>query len=527
MFKGGTAAAGATAEQDLPLSYARTLSWLSLLVIMATSLVLSFFIANSAREALLTRQENFSRLLAENLNHQIYRRFALPTLLAHGRIALRQPSQYDRLDQVVQSVVHGLPMERLRIYDFTRVVAYSTSKEELGRMGVGPESLDSTLRGGVPKPELISNIPDWRAIFHLPLPSGTFVLRTLYPLRGEPLQPGAEPPIMGALELTQDITSDYEQILLFQGVVVVTCLLSSVIMFALLLMLIQRAERVLADRMAKNRQLENELHSNEKLVSMGRVIASIAHEIRNPLGIIRSSAELLQRRMGKADAGTSRILQAIYDESVRLSQTVNDFLDYARPRQPRQDLVDLDLVLSQVLAFLEGELGRVGVAIERATSPGLWVRGDKDLLYRAIYNILVNGQQAMDGPGIIRISSRRSDDGRVVLEALDSGPGFDPALLDSVLDPFFTTKDGGTGLGLPIVSSIINSHGGEIRLANGPEGGALVRILLPAAEPEKPEEPEIPAAAAEAQSAPTESGEAAARPADDRENGTPEPGKES
>ena len=136
---------------------------------------------------------------------------------------------------------------------------------------------------------------------------------------------------MGALELTQDITSDYEQILLFQGVVVVTCLLSSVIMFALLLMLIQRAERVLADRMAKNRQLENELHSNEKLVSMGRVIASIAHEIRNPLGIIRSSAELLQRRMGKADAGTSRILQAIYDESVRLSQTVNDFLDYARP----------------------------------------------------------------------------------------------------------------------------------------------------------------------------------------------------
>ena len=165
------------------------------------------------------------------------------------------------------------------------------------------------------------------------------------------------------------------------------------------------------------------LHSNEKLVSMGRVIASIAHEIRNPLGIIRSSAELLQRRMGKADAGTSRILQAIYDESVRLSQTVNDFLDYARPRQPRQDLVDLDLVLSQVLAFLEGELGRVGVAIERATSPGLWVRGDKDLLYRAIYNILVNGQQAMDGPGIIRISSRRSDDGRVVLEALDSGPG--------------------------------------------------------------------------------------------------------
>ena len=109
MFKGGTAAAGATAEQDLPLSYARTLSWLSLLVIMATSLVLSFFIANSAREALLTRQENFSRLLAENLNHQIYRRFALPTLLAHGRIA--QPVRQAGSGGAVRGprAAHGTP----------------------------------------------------------------------------------------------------------------------------------------------------------------------------------------------------------------------------------------------------------------------------------------------------------------------------------------------------------------------------------------------------------------------------------
>ena len=198
MFKGGTAAAGATAEQDLPLSYARTLSWLSLLVIMATSLVLSFFIANSAREALLTRQENFSRLLAENLNHQIYRRFALPTLLAHGRIALRQPSQYDRLDQVVQSVVHGLPMERLRIYDFTRVVAYSTSKEELGRMGVGPESLDSTLRGGVPQAGADLQYPGLAG--HLPPAPAVGDLRPadpLSPARGTPSSRGRSRPSWG------------------------------------------------------------------------------------------------------------------------------------------------------------------------------------------------------------------------------------------------------------------------------------------------------------------------------------------
>jgi signal transduction histidine kinase len=215
---------------------------------------------------------------------------------------------------------------------------------------------------------------------------------------------------------------------------------------------------------------------------MGRVIASIAHEIRNPLGIIRSSAEFLQKRVDKTDPGAARILGAIYDESVRLSQTVNDFLDYARPRQPRQDITDINLILNQTLAFLEGEMGRCGVEIVRETEPDLFVHGDKDLLYRAFYNILVNGQQAMDGPGVMRISAGADKQGHVRLEFLDSGKGFDPQTLPKLLDPFFTTKDGGTGLGLPIVQSIIVSHGGALELENGTPHGALVRVLLPAAQ---------------------------------------------
>ena len=471
-----------TVEGEIALpSYARTLSWLSLVVILLTSLGLSFFISNSARETLLTRQENFAQQLVENLNSQIFRRFALPTLLGYGRIALRQPEQYERLDQVVKSVIHGLPVERLRIYDFSRLVAYSTKREDLGRAGLSPAYIDDILQGGAPRSEIISSMPGWQAPFRVPLQEGSFVLRVLYPLRGEALHPGEEAPIMGALELTQDITGDYEQVLTFQGIIVVMCLLSSVIMFGLLLMLIHRSERVLAARMYKNRILENQLHSNERLVSMGRVVASIAHEIRNPLGIIRSSAELLQRRTDKADASTRRILGAIYDEAVRLSQTVTDFLDYARPRQPKQDVVDLNLVFDQVLAFLEGEMGRCGVTLERQCEDALFTAGDKDLLYRAFYNILVNGQQAMEGPGVVRISGRNDENGRVCIEFLDSGPGFDPTTLPNLLDPFFTTKDGGTGLGLPIVQSIISSHGGIIQLENGPTGGALVRVLLPKA----------------------------------------------
>ena len=234
-------------------------------------------------------------------------------------------------------------------------------------------------------------------------------------------------------------------------------------------------------KIAELEAAHSQLLQSEKMASIGVLAAGVAHEIRNPLGIIRSSAELLQRRTDQADAGTRRILGAIFDESVRLSQTVNDFLDYARPRQPKQNLVDVSLVLDQLLAFLEGDMARRGVAVERETEESLFVHGDKDLLYRAFYNILINGQQAMDGPGILRISGSHDGDGHVRLEFLDSGPGFDAATVGNLLDPFFTTKDGGTGLGLPIVQSIITSHGGEIQLENGPEGGALVRVLLPEA----------------------------------------------
>lgn len=465
---------------ELPLSFARTLSWLSFVVILLTSLGLSVLISNTARETLLTKQEDFAKVLAENLNHQIYRRFTVPTVLAYGRIALRQPVQYDRLDQVVQSVIHGLKVERLRIYDYNRLVAFSTDTADLGRAGLAPPAVEAALQGTTPKFEILSTIPMWQAPFHVPLPAGTFVLRTLTPLRSDTERGEQSAAVMGVLELTQDITDDYKSVLAFQGIIVMMCMLSSMVLFVLLLLLIRRVEYVMADRMAKTRVLENELHNNEKLASMGRVVASIAHEIRNPLGIIRSSAELLLKKTDSADTSTSRILRAIYDEARRLSQTVNDFLDYARPRQPRPEIVDVNLMLDQAMAFLEGEMSRHQVAVERDTPEHLYVSGDKDLLYRALYNVFINGQQAMDGPGILQIRGFQKDENTVEIDVLDSGPGFEPDTLPSLLDPFFTTKDDGTGLGLPIVNSIITSHGGHLELANGPEGGALVRIFLPA-----------------------------------------------
>ena len=299
--------------------------------------------------------------------------------------------------------------------------------------------------------------------------------------------------VTGVLEITQDITDDYDSVVRFQWLILATCLGSSAILFAILQFFIIKAERTLAERMSRNRKLEAELHQNEKLASMGRVIASIAHEIRNPLGIIRSSAEFLIRRTPEQEKSSpaQRILTAIFDESCRLSQIVNDFLDYARPRVPRQDRVDINALLNQATGFLNGEMKRLGVECIRDTEDSLFVLGDKDLLYRAVYNILVNAYQAIGGSGIIRIRGVRRDDGMIELSFHDSGPGFPPALLHKLLDPFFTTKDHGTGLGLLIVNTIVTSHNGELLLTNPEGGGAMITILLPvASEPDIGDTPE-------------------------------------
>ena len=479
----------------LPLSYARPLSWVSLVLILCTSLGISAVIANSARESLLAKQTDFALLLAENLNHHIYRRFTVPTMLVFGRIALRQPAIYERLDQVVLSVIHGWHLKNLRIYDLSSTVAYSMDKEEVGNSSLAGSSVQNAQQGSAPEFEIISAISMWKALFMVAaLKPDSFVLRTTFPLRieGNPdaavevrPDPDAEnggqetPPIMGVLEFYQDITGDFKEVIAFQWLIVVTIMLSSAMLFTLLRAFIRRADRVLALRLAQNRALEENLHMSERLASMGRVVASIAHEIRNPLGIIRSSAELLLRRAGHTDPRTSDILQAIYDESVRLSQTVNDFLDYARPRQPRQDDVDLALVLGQVLDFQKGHIEQQGVQVELELGKSLPVKGDKDLLYRALYNLVANSLQAMEGAGTLRVSGRMHADGHVELTLKDSGPGFDPEHLPRVMDPFFTTKDSGTGLGLPIVNSIISSHGGSIHLETAAEGGAVARISLP------------------------------------------------
>lgn len=300
--------------------------------------------------------------------------------------------------------------------------------------------------------------------------------------------------VIGALEFTQDITSDYQKLITFQRVIILSALGTALLIFFVLRMLIHRADRINTQRMREREEYEREAVQNEKLVSMGRMVAGIAHEIRNPLGIIRSSSELLVSRLKDKDPLTAKIMAAIHEEAVRLSKTVGDFLDYARPRTMKLDPLDLGLLLDQALTFLEQKCREQRVEVVRDYPVGVMVAGDKDMLYRALYNILVNALEAMSeqsgqkgqpdnasneevaGQIVVRMAVEKSG---VRLRIMDTGPGIPADIRDKLLDPFFTTKDSGTGLGLAITANILRSHDAVIELGDNPEGGARVDILFP------------------------------------------------
>ena len=464
------------------LGLARFFSWIFLVLIMTFSIFLSVFVGTSTLNSLLDSQKSYTLLLAENMNKQIFRRFTLPVAYTSGRVALAEPDQYKLLKEVVDSLMHGLQIENIRIYDANEIVAFSTDSEEVRSETLTTQGVKHVFSTETHFFEVISPVSFFKALFTPNLEDATFLLRTAYPLTIDfelgpfRLQDGKEAPILGSLEIVQDVTGLYRRAIELQWSILIGFTISVLILFIILQIIAKTAERIISERIKQNKELEKELHQNEKLASMGRMVASIAHEVRNPLGIIKSSAEYLKNRKD-ADSTEKKLLGAIFDETSRLGVTVNDFLDYARPRDPSKNIIDIVIVINRVWAFLGTSFEQKNINAEFHLPESLEIFGDEDTLYRAIYNIFINAEQAMKDGGNFDIVGFKTRQGEIKIRFIDSGCGFTDEI-DRVLDPFFTTKDTGTGLGLPIVQNIIKSHQGEILLYNGDNGGATVEIIF-------------------------------------------------
>jgi two-component system, NtrC family, nitrogen regulation sensor histidine kinase GlnL len=250
---------------------------------------------------------------------------------------------------------------------------------------------------------------------------------------------------------------------------------------------------VLRDRTIQ-RNLQEWVSERERLDAFGEIAAGIAHEVRNPLGGIRGAAEILCSRAGDARSRDAAAL--IVREVDRIATLVDDLMIFKQGGALSLAPLNIHRVLDDVLDLLSMDPLGAGVKLTREFDPSIpEILGDADRLVQVFLNLGRNALQALDGDGRLLIETRTTLDHRlgtatgprlpgVVVTVEDDGPGIPPELRAKVTTPFFTTRRGGTGLGLAVAGHWVARHGGTLRIGDAPGGGTRVRVSLPLRRPE-------------------------------------------
>jgi two-component system sensor histidine kinase HydH len=232
--------------------------------------------------------------------------------------------------------------------------------------------------------------------------------------------------------------------------------------------------------MREIRDLQEKVHRSERLASLGRLAAGVAHEIRNPLSSIKGFAQYFVKRFSGHDEEQG-YASVMVKEVDRLNRVITDLLDFAGPKEPRREPQSLETIAEQAVKLLTPDLEARKVEVVREYEPDLpAVSVDRDRISQVFINLLLNALESMEAGGEIRIGLRRCGPPPAVEASIaDTGAGIPEGDLEKVFEPFFSGKKKGTGLGLAIVHQIIESHRGDIRVESRPGEGTVFRIRLP------------------------------------------------
>ncbi|MBW2060827.1 MAG: PAS domain S-box protein [Deltaproteobacteria bacterium] len=226
------------------------------------------------------------------------------------------------------------------------------------------------------------------------------------------------------------------------------------------------------------KDLEEQVRQSEKLAAMGRLAAGMAHEVRNPLSSMRGLARFLARDLDETSR-EAEYLKVMVFEIDRLNRVMNSLLDFARPREPDLKPTDLNEVVKYTLGLVSDDARHQGVSIvENLTQDPLIANADRDQVIQAVLNILLNGIEAMPHGGLLKVTSY-FETGFALVKIEDTGPGIDLDDRSRLFDPFYTTKDQGTGLGLAQVARIMEIHGGRVVVGGQAGHGAVFSLHFP------------------------------------------------
>ena len=241
----------------------------------------------------------------------------------------------------------------------------------------------------------------------------------------------------------------------------------------------RRAAEELAEANRQLRAAEAAVRRSERLAALGQLSAGLAHELRNPLGTMKASAEMLMRNVGSENETAREVAGFISSEVDRTNSLVTRFLEFARPLKAKVATADVTEVLDRAVALVERDAPQYHVTVYKNYSPELAPFPlDAELMERVFYNLLVNAAQASPAGSAITVKTRAAD-GMAEVSVIDRGKGIEKKDMEEIFNPFFTTKPEGSGLGLAIVSKIVDEHGGRIAVESEPGKGSVFRVYLP------------------------------------------------
>jgi len=230
---------------------------------------------------------------------------------------------------------------------------------------------------------------------------------------------------------------------------------------------------------------QNLLERQEKLATLGTLAAGIAHEIRNPLTSLKARLYTLGKHLQGVPAAR-KDTDIISAEISRLERIVQEVLSFARPSDPKLETLAADTLLREVQGLMSPNLESRGVQLVVESNPELLIRADSGHMKQVLINLVRNGAEAIDGAGTVTLRARAArapigegETDAVLLEVSDTGKGIPPEAEKRLFDPFFSTKETGTGLGLPIAARLIEKHGGKIEYQTRPGQGTTFGVVLP------------------------------------------------